>query len=183
MCRIKHLSLALLILVLLLSVPLVQAAYNNSPPAVPGWTHSDYHGDDTGVGVPLSGAPVIRSSPVIADIDGNTGNGQEVAVGGSDGLLYVYRSNGTKLWSLNVMPAACNVSAGDYVLNTAPAVGKIFGTATPYVVVTYGTILPSNCDGGVVVYNGATGALQWRFSLRAWQARQGYPAEGLSAVV
>jgi hypothetical protein len=184
MRRIKHLSLVLLALVLLVSVPLVQAAYFDSPPAVPGWTHPPYNGDDPGVGVQLSGAPVIRSSPTIADIDGNPGNGQEVAVGGSDGLLYVYRSNGTKLWSLNVMPAACNIAAGDYVLNTAPAVGKLLGTATPYVVVTYGTILlQSNCDGGVAVYNGATGALQWRFSLRAWQVSQGYPNEALDGAV
>jgi hypothetical protein len=183
MRRAIHLSLVLVALILLLSVSLVQAAYFDSPPAVPGWTHPKFNGDDTGVGVQLSGAPILRSSPVIADIDGNSSNGQEVAVGGSDGLLYVYRSNGTKLWSLNVMPAACNVSASDSVLNTAPAVGKLLGTATPYVVVTYGTVQPSNCDGGVAAYNGATGALQWRFSLRAWRASQGYPAEALYGVI
>ena len=40
--------------------------------------------DDSGSGLPLAGggAPIRRGSPTIAEIDGNTGNGKEIVVGG-----------------------------------------------------------------------------------------------------
>ncbi len=166
--------------------PLIaNASYKDSFPAQSGFTHAPLAADDPGTGKQLSGGVVRRGSPTIAEIDGNTANGKEIAIGGNDGQLYVYRSNGSLAWSHNVMPSSCSYSAaaGDGLIQTAPSVGNLFGGSTPYVVVGYGTLLETNCDGGVVVYNGATGAQLWRFSLRAWQASQGYKPERLYGVV
>jgi hypothetical protein len=159
--------------------------HKNQPPPLPGWTHTQTFQDDTPQkhGIVLSGADIVRGSPTIAEIDNNPSNGKEVVVGGGDGMLYAYRANGSLLWSLNVMPGTCSPGANDFKVHSAPAVGAIYGDGVPYVLVTYGTILPSNCDGGLVVYRGPDGALAWRFSLRAWQASQGYPPEALYGAV
>jgi hypothetical protein len=166
------------------------AAYYDSFPIQSGFSHAKLSPDDTGAGVLLAGggSPIRRGSPTIAEIDGNTGNGKEIAVGGRDGMLYVYHRNGTPVWTpKNVLPASsasCTYSMDtDGIINTAPAVGKLYGDSTIYVVVSYGTINETTCDGGIAVYNGATGALKWRFSLRAWQASQGYKDEDLYGVV
>jgi hypothetical protein len=183
----RRLLLALTLLLLSALVPLgASAAYYDTFPIQPGFSHPAVP-PDTGAGLPLAGggAAIRRGSPTIAEIDGNAGNGKEIAVGGNDGMLYVYHKNGTPVWApKNVLPSGCTYNTQtDGVIHTAPAVGKLFGDSTPYVVVTYGTIQASNCDGGVAVYNGATGALEWRFSLRAWQASQGYKAESLYGAV
>ncbi len=170
---------------LLISPATTQAGRNDNPLPISGWTHSPIGADDSPQrhGIVLEGEPIVRSSPVIAEIDGNTGNGQEVAVGGTDGRLYVYGASGSKRWSVNVLPASCTVAAGDTKLGSAPAVGQLFGDGVPYVVVGYGSITASECDGGVAAYDGRNGSLRWRFSLREWQSSQGYPAEGLYGVI
>jgi hypothetical protein len=121
---------------------------------------------------------------VIAEIDGNTVNGMEVAIGGNDGNLYVYGADGSLRWSVFVLPEPCSTTpGGGALLNSKPAVGAIYGNDVPYVVVTYGPAVPSDCDGGVAVYDGATGALDWRFSLAAWEQSEGYSPEGLHGVL
>ncbi|MCX6017985.1 MAG: hypothetical protein NTZ50_05670 [Chloroflexi bacterium] len=150
----------------------------NQPDPLAGWAHKPdlsqvRYSLDTpkGHGIPLSGADVVRSSPTIAEVDGNTANGNEVVVGGNDGRLYTYHADGSLAWSADVMPGACSV-VNDGKLNGAAAVGDLYGDGVPYVVVGYGTINPSDCDGGIAVYRGSTGALAWRFSLRAWGQTQ-----------
>jgi hypothetical protein len=159
--------------------------YKDNPPPLSGWTHDPLGaGTDDSLqrhGIQLEGGDVVRSSPTIADIDGNPANGYEVAVGGSDGKLYVYRSDGSRLWAANTPPFNCD--GGKYKLNSAPAVGDLYGDGTPYVVITYGTMYPSVCDGGVIVYNGQNGQEKWRFSLRTWQKKEGYPAEAMYGTV
>jgi hypothetical protein len=162
---------------------LARAAYYDSFPAQPGFTHPPVSPDDPGTGLPTGGGIIRRGSPTIAEIDGSSADGKEIVVGNNDGWLYVYHKNGSLAWKQNVLPSACTYQSGDGIINSAPAVGNIFGGSTPYVVVSYGTINTSTCDGGVVVFNGATGALRWRFSLRAWQASEGYPVEGLYGAV
>jgi hypothetical protein len=155
-------------------------SYVDNPPPVPGWTHAPaFVPNDSALdqGVLLSGKPVVRSSPTIAEIDGNAADGREVVVGGDDGILYEYGADGQLRWSVNVLPGPCNASDG--LLNTQPTVGDLEGDGIPEVVVGYGTSQPSNCDGGIAVYDGPSGALRWRFSLRAWQQSEGYPPEGL----
>jgi hypothetical protein len=159
--------LALIVFVLLGLTPLLaNAAYKDSFPAQSGFTHAPLGFDDSGAGKQLSGGVVRRGSPTIAEIDGNTANGKEIAIGGNEGRLYVYRSNGNLLWSVNVLPvASCNYSDGDGALQSAPSVGALFGDGVQYVVVGYGSIQPTNCPGGVVAFDGRDGSLKWRYQL------------------
>ncbi len=149
-------------------------SYADQPPPLAGWTHNPAFTGDTPQrhGVVLSGKDVIRSSPTIAEIDGNTSNGKEVAVAGSDGILYVYHANGSLLWSTNLATDSCSTT--DSRANSAPAVGALYGDGEPYVVIGYGTILQSSCEGGVAAFRGPTGAQAWKFSLKAWAASEGY---------
>lgn len=174
--RRRFVSILLPLLIVCLLHTVTWAGYNDQPPPLAGWTHSPRFPDDTpqGHGIILSGADVVRSSPTIAEIDGNPGNGKEVAVGGSDGRLYVYHANGQLAWQADVLPGPCSPAGGDFKLNSAPAVGTLAGDGKPYVVIGYGTITPSDCDGGVAAYVGSSGNLAWRFSLRQWAAGQGY---------
>jgi hypothetical protein len=136
---------------------------------------------DTPPGKLLDHGPILNGSPTIAEIDPGSA-GKEIAVGGKDGWLYVYHKDGSLAWKQNVLPAACTPGSNG-IIHSAPAVGTLFGGSTPYVVVSYGSIQKDSCDGGLVAYNGETGALRWRFSLRAWQASQGYKPENLYGVV
>ena len=170
--------------------PPVQAGYADQPPPLPGWTHANAYGagapaHDTSArhGINLGHKPIIRSSPVIAEIDGNPAS-KEVAVVTSDGFLHVRRADGTQLWNpVQLLPAPCTPAADDAVGNSSPAIGQLLGNGVSYIVVGYGTILPSDCDGGIVAVNGQTGQIAWRFSLRQWQQQQGYPPEDLYGVV
>jgi hypothetical protein len=168
----------------------VIADIRDNPPPLAGFTHNPAYADDSPQrhGILLSGAVVGRSSPVIANIS-TTSSGNEVAVAGSDGRVYVFARTGgaSALWETNVFASSttpgCAGVNGDARLNSSPAVADIDNDGVPEVVIGYGTIQPSNCDGGLVALNGNTGAVEWRFSLRAWQASQGYPPEGLYGVV
>jgi hypothetical protein len=106
----------------------------------------------------------------------------EVAVGGSDGTLYVFGANGSLFWSADITPAGCDSSQ----ISSQPAVAAIHGDGQPHVVVTYGAQLAGQgfdtCDGGVVVYDGA-GNVDWSFSLLAWQQSEGFAPENLHGVL
>lgn len=131
----------------------------------------------------MSGGWVYRAPPTLAEVDGNRTNGKEVLLASMDGRLYAYRANGSLLWSRSDVLPPCGVIDGDGRINPAPSVGEIFGDGVPYVVVGFGSFLPTDCDGGVAVYRGSDGQLMWRFSLRAWQQQQGYPAEAMYGVM
>ncbi len=182
--RIAAFLVAALAALLIYSVAL--ADYLHNPPPLAGFVHAAGWIPDSPqhIGALLDGAAVIRSSPVIANIS-TLSAGNEVAVGGSDGIVYVYARNGDILWSKDVFAGSstpnCN-AAPDSRLNSSPAVGDLNNDGVPEVVIGYGTILPSNCDGGIVALNGNSGAVEWRFSLRAWQASQVYAPEGLYGV-
>lgn len=160
--------LALVVLLLVALAPLgARAAYNNSYPAQPGFTHSPLASDDPGTGKQLAGGVIRRSSPTIADIDSNAGNGKEIVVGGNDGKLYAYHKDGSLAWSpVTVPPSACSYPDGDGLINSSPAVGDLFGNGVQYIVVGYGTITRTNCPGGVAAYDGRNGALLWRYPLQ-----------------
>src|SRR5690349_6776005 len=101
--KLKSLLVALLFLGLLATASVAMANYKTNPPPQPGFTHLAFSPDDSPqhAGKLLAGAAVVRSSPVIANIDTNS-SGNEVAVGGSDGLVYVYSDTGTELWRTDV---------------------------------------------------------------------------------
>jgi hypothetical protein len=184
----KYFAVMSLTLAATLQVPIgVRGAisgYTDQPPPLPGWVHTQVFIDDTAQkhGIVLSGEDVVRSSPTIAEVDGDVSNGREVVFGGQDGLIYVYQADGTLAWSKSALPAPCS-SGSDGRLNGAAAVGNLYGDGVPYVIVSYGTITPSNCDGGIVVLKGSDGSVRWRFSLRAWRDSQSYPPEDLYGMV
>ena len=141
------------------------AAQTPTPPVLDGWTTSADRS-----GIQLSGSAVTFSSPAIAEIDGNSSNGKEVAVGGADGVLYVYSASGTLLWSQTLPNAACPGSRSNKLLSS-PAVGALFGDSVPYVIVGYGGIGRS-CDGGVAAFRGTDGTRTWLFSLKRFSKKQ-----------
>lgn len=173
-CYRRPFTFLSVLLLIALALPLtVGANYANQPDPIPGWTHDPRLPDDTPQqhGIFLAGNQVTRSSPKIADIDGNPDNGQEVAVASNDGTLYVYGANGTQLWATNVLPAPCGAALGNTAkINTAVTVARIFGNSQPpHVLVPYGLPTgPDDCDGGIAVYNGTNGQLVWRFSTRQY---------------
>ncbi|MCB0310114.1 MAG: VCBS repeat-containing protein [Bdellovibrionales bacterium] len=144
-----------------------------------GWSHSPQTSNDSslGHGVFLSGNQVIHSSPVIAEISGSSEDGKEVAAASADGNLYVYNSNGTERWSVQVTTCGSNGNR----IASSPAVGELYGDGVPYVVIGYGGVGQGSCDGGVAAYRGDDGQLEWQFSLRDWASRQGYK-ENLASV-
>jgi len=89
----------------------------------------------------VGGAKFHWSSPVIADVNNDGSN--DVAVGGTNGRLYVYNANGSLLWEREV--------GGE--VNSSPAVGDVDGDGRNEIVVGYGAIVPS--AGGVRVFDGA----------------------------
>jgi hypothetical protein len=152
---------------MLLAPTVLLAYFSNYAPIHGNFKHTPAGGGDTPPGLLLAGNRIIRGSSTIADIDGNTANGKEIVVGGSDGTLYAYRQNGTLLWSYAVAHCAY-ANYGDELIAGAPAVGDLFGNGGKAVLVGYGAVARlSSCDNndfsGVVAVNGATGALIWRF--------------------
>ncbi len=179
MCRSRNWTLVVVVLLAAgIIIPYAHANPRRNPPPLPGWSRAQpFVPDDSPQrhGIILDGGPVVRSSPVIADIDDNPANGHEVAVGGADGTLYVYRSTGQLLWNRQVTACAD-------ALQSAPSVGQIFGDGVTYVVVSYGSATDGTCDGGIVTYRGSDGTETWRFSLRDWARHEGY-TENLYGVI
>lgn len=158
-------------LLLAAAVPVALADYLDNPPPVSGFTHSPAFSPEDSPdrhGVILSGKPILRSSPVIGDIS-TLSAGNEVAVAGPDGLVYVFPRTGTApLWTKNVFDgvASCTPASNDQMINSSPAIGDLDGDGVPELVIGYGTIFASSCDGGVVALNGNDGTVKWRYSLR-----------------
>lgn len=173
----KFLTILLGMTALLGAVPSSADPIHADP--VPGWTHSEELDRDSPArhGVLLSGKDVTYSAPVIAEIDGNSANGKEVAVGGADGMVYVYSSGGVLLWERQTPIYGCSGAGAGNRLLSSPAVGELFGDGVPYVVIGYGGIANNNCDGGVIAYRGPDGATGWTFSLRQYKQIQNFWAK------
>lgn len=156
-------GVVLLVLVGCLAASSAFAGSNDNPPPLPGWTHSPAFSNDSPQrhGILLEGNDIIRGSPVIGELSAGSA-GLEVAVGGSDGRVYVYAANGSRLWSAKV-PTGCSLAEQ---INSAPAIGQLYGDGVGYLVVSYGTINGTACDGGVIAYRGSDGAENWRYSLK-----------------
>ncbi|NTU83847.1 MAG: PQQ-binding-like beta-propeller repeat protein [Chloroflexales bacterium] len=180
-------TLGALLIIALTFVALTQPASagpRDQPPPLPGWTHTPRYADDTSArhGIRLSGGPILRGSPVIAEVDGNATNGSEVVVGGSDGQVYAFKADGSLLWQKPVPDAGCSSFS---LINGRPSVGNLYGDGAPYVLVGYGTIEDTGraCDGGVVAFRGSDGQQAWNFSLQAFESQTPEPAESLHGVV
>ncbi|MEZ5165585.1 MAG: FG-GAP-like repeat-containing protein [Acidimicrobiales bacterium] len=102
------------------------------------------------------------SSPVIADIDADGQN--EVVFGHQDGRVRAYEGNGTLKWSTAAVPSlagGCRAQGTGSAVDSSPAVADIDEDGTPEVIVGVGSTWVSGQNGGVVVFNGKTGAKEW----------------------
>lgn len=124
----------------------------------------DYSSSDT---FSLDGGAVGYSAPAIGEIDGDSSDGLEMAFGGSDGMLHVLHSDGSKLWSQKLPNYGCSSTGSTDKNFSAPAIGALFGDGVPYVVIGYGGFGGGNaCDGGVVAFRGSDGKKRWTFSIK-----------------
>jgi hypothetical protein len=106
------------------------------------------------------------SSPVIADIDADGQN--EVVVGHQDGLLRAYEADGSLKWSTRAVPgvnAGCNGQSGASAIDSSAAVADLDLDGTPEVVIGVGSTWARNQNGGVIAFDGVTGAIEWRTAL------------------
>jgi FG-GAP-like repeat/S-layer homology domain len=106
------------------------------------------------------------SSPVIADIDGDGQN--EIVVGHQDGTLRAYEGDGTLKWASSAVPstnAGCNGQGGASAIDSSPAVADLDEDGRPEVIIGVGSTWAPNQNGGVVVFDGATGTREWGTAL------------------
>ena len=106
-----------------------------------------------GFPVVLSGSRIEYGSPVFADVDLAPDDFKEIVVGGTDGRLYVYKQDGTKLWEQDL----------GLGIQSSPAVGDINNDGFPEIVVgTSGDTCLVSEDGGVYALD-HNGNVLWFF--------------------
>jgi hypothetical protein len=120
--------------------------------------------------IPTFGLGATR--PLVAEIDGDTSNGKEVAVTTTDGHLHVFSSTGSLRWSAETPNVSCEAAPLTDKLYTSPVVGDLFGNGQQYLVIGYGGFRGKPCDGGVAAYKGSTGERAWIFSIKEWAKRK-----------
>jgi len=105
------------------------------------------------------------SSPVIADLDGD--GSSDVVVGAYDGYLRAYRGDGTPMWATAAVPGVapgCNRQSTPTAISSSPSVADLDGDGRPEVVIGMGSSLVAGQNGGLIVLDGATGSVRWRWS-------------------
>jgi len=166
--RITALALFLVICVFLPKQSL--AAYSTYAPIHGNFRHNTEFLGDTPPGLPVNGGRFLRGSVTIADLDPAANNGKEIIAGTSDGTVFAYRQSGAFYWSKKIESCVPDASYG--LINTAPAVGDLFGNGKQYVVVGFGTIVKTaSCAGtasgdthaGIVVLDGQSGNINGYF--------------------
>ncbi|UCD27617.1 MAG: PQQ-binding-like beta-propeller repeat protein, partial [Planctomycetota bacterium] len=100
------------------------------------------------------------SSPVIANIDNNWGNGLEIVIGANDNNVYAFDSSGTQLWSY----------ATGGVVESTPAIGNLDNDLSDGLEIVVG----SN-DGKVYALT-SNGALEWATAYTTGGAVKSSPA-------
>lgn len=120
----------------------------------------------------LWGTGPVYNSPVIAEIDGNKANGQEIAVTGADGTVEVVTSQGVVLWTAYLPSYGCGASGNINSSFSSPAVGALTPGSKPAVVVGYGGFSNPQCGGGVVAFRGSDGKQLWHFDTKKFAAQK-----------
>lgn len=166
-------SLFFIILVIFFTTELVAQNFN-SPEPQEGWTHEPYYEDTPeGHGVVVNGKALNKASPTIAEIDGDASNGLEVAFVSANGILFVYKADGSLHFRKELPIAKCSLPNKNDRAYSSPAVGDLYGTGDPYVVVGYGgfSVASRRCGGGVAAYRGTDGERAWNFNLKKFDRR------------
>lgn len=167
--RLRKILISFSILLALLPVQ----ALALDPIEISGW--EGFAGDVQGIR--LANDSIGYSSVAAAEIDGVPENGMEVAVGGSDGYLYVYKADGSLHWSVALPNAACDQTGRTNKLYSSPAVGELYNDGVPYVVIGYGGVGGGECGGGVVAHNGITGERRFHFNIKKFDKKNGIWAQ------
>jgi outer membrane protein assembly factor BamB len=108
------------------------------------------------------------SSPAVAELDGNKGNGKEIVAASINGTITAVRADGTIFWEARTPDSGCG---GPSRINSSPAIGALYGDGVPYVVIGYGPFA-KRCQGGVVAINGRTGETAWKFSTKDFAKKE-----------
>ncbi len=124
--------------------------------------------NDDKSGLLLSGGAVLYGATAVTEIDGNSENGLEIVVTGTDGRLYIVQSDGTVVREIDTPITSCNSFSSTNKILGSSAVGAIRGEGTPYIVTPQGGLGDKACKGGVVSYNARTGERHGFFNLRAF---------------
>jgi hypothetical protein len=96
-------------------------------------------------------------APTVADL--NLDGTPEVLVGGHDGVVRAFRSDGSVLWA----QAAQVVAGGPAVaVDASPTVADLDGDGSPEVIVNAQSLSVRAQAGGTIVFS-ATGAVKWRW--------------------
>ena len=111
------------------------------------------------------------SAPALADIDGNASNGLEIVTATTRGSVAVHNSSTGVLWQALVPGAPC---PGSSYVQSSPAVADIDNDGVKEVVIGYGPIGVTSCTGGVVAFNGLTGAVKWIFNIKNQSKRENF---------
>ncbi len=104
------------------------------------------------------------SSPALADLDGD--GGDDIVFGGQDGRIRAYRGDGRLLWDVAAVPgigSGCRAQSTPTAVDSSPAVADIDGDGRNEVVVGLGSNWVPDQNGSVLVLDGRTGAVQWRW--------------------
>lgn len=101
----------------------------------------------SGFPVTLSGARVRYSSVSLGDVNGDSID--DIVVGGSDGKVYAYTGNGTKLWEYDT---------GDSAVESKAAIGDLDGDGSVEIVIGAGSTF-TNAHGDLHIIS-HTGALE-----------------------
>ncbi|RMH70897.1 MAG: VCBS repeat-containing protein [Actinomyces sp.] len=115
--------------------------------------------------VELGGTWNRSSSPAIADLDGDGGG--DVVFGAQDGRIRAWRGDGTALWTTSAVPgisAGCRGQSTPTAVDSSPAVGDVDGDGRVEVVVGLGSNWVPDQNGSVLVLDGRTGAVEWRWT-------------------
>jgi hypothetical protein len=128
-------------LLFLIIIPvMVPAPAIFSSPVSAGGTPAAAPSVHAGFPVTLSGAQVRFSSVALGDL--NNDGIDDIVVGGSDGKIYAYRGNGTKLWEYDT---------GNMAIEGKAAIGDIDKDGQNEVVIGAGSTFTPTSNGGLYV--------------------------------